>query len=198
MTKLNVMTPIAYAGERYSVIVDGHGFYGMLRAVGWHVDFKRVLDLGRPGRRIEALYFTPLDEENADEHNPVIPLIDFLGYNGWGITTKDFTNDSRLQSGRRRPSLVPEMSVALCRAADYVDRFILFSGDPELEPAINYVQARGKPVTIVGAVEQGLVADGLRRAAFDVRELNSPAMRHFLEKTRPAPDGASIPLVSSA
>ena len=61
-----------YDDERVALFIDGANLYAAARALGFDIDYKRLLKLfGEKGRLIRALYYTALIEDQ--EYSPIRP-----------------------------------------------------------------------------------------------------------------------------
>ena len=82
--------------ERVALFIDASNFYATARALGFDIDYKRLLELFK-GRchLVRAFYYITLIE--GQEYSPMRPLIDWLDYNGYTTVTKptkEFTDSS--------------------------------------------------------------------------------------------------------
>ena len=69
------------------VFVDGQSLFITAKTLGFSIDFKRLLDeLKTHGDVIRIKYYTLVDDE--DENSPLIPLTDWLSYNGYSVVIK--------------------------------------------------------------------------------------------------------------
>jgi len=76
-----------YPNERLAIFIDGANLYATAKALGFDIDYKRLLALFRTkGRLVRALYYTALHEEQ--EYSSIRPLVDWLDYNGYMMVTK--------------------------------------------------------------------------------------------------------------
>ncbi|MBC8451778.1 MAG: NYN domain-containing protein, partial [Rhodospirillaceae bacterium] len=86
--------------EKIALFIDGANLYAAARALGFDIDYKRLLEMFRGrGHLIRALYYTALVEDQ--EYSPIRPLVDWLDYNGFTMVTKpakEFTDSF----GRRK------------------------------------------------------------------------------------------------
>jgi uncharacterized LabA/DUF88 family protein len=150
--------------DKIALFIDGANLHATCRALGFDVDYKRLLTefLSR-GVLLRAYYFTTIVEDH--EYSSVRPLIDWLGYNGYIVFTKDLLDIN----GRRKikGSMNVELAVNALEIADHVDRMFLFSGDGDFCPLLNALQRRGVHVTVVSSMasQPAMVADELRRQA---------------------------------
>src|SRR5260370_29385369 len=78
---------IFYPEERLAIFIDGANLYSAARGLAFDIDYRRLLELfSTKGRLIRAFYYTALVEDQA--YSPIIPLVDWLDYNGYAMVTK--------------------------------------------------------------------------------------------------------------
>ncbi len=162
-----------YEDERTAIFLDGSNLYATARALGFDIDYKRLLAYFRNRTRVvRAIYYTALRDDA--EYSPLRPLIDWLDYNGYMVVTKpakEFTDEQ----GRRKTkgNMDIELAVDMMRLAPMLDHVVLFSGDGDFRSLIEAVQDMGCRVTVVSslAVRPPMVADDLRRQADDFVDL---------------------------
>ena len=85
--------------EKTALFIDGANLYAASRAVGFDVDYRRLLEFFGGVNLIRAYYYSALLD--TEEYSPLKPLTDWLAYNGYTLVTKpakEFTDGS----GRRR------------------------------------------------------------------------------------------------
>ncbi|MFQ5959236.1 MAG: NYN domain-containing protein, partial [Alphaproteobacteria bacterium] len=88
-----------YPQERIGLFIDGANLYAAARALGFDIDYKRLLEeFASKGRLIRAFYYTALLEDQ--EYSPIRPLVDWLDYNGYTMVTKP-TKEFTDAAGRR-------------------------------------------------------------------------------------------------
>ena len=158
---------IFYPEERLAVFIDGANLYATAKALGFDIDYRRLLGLfAAKGRLLRAFYYTAVVEEQ--EYSPLRPLVDWLDYNGFTVVTKpakEFTD----QTGRRRiqSNMDIEVAIDMLEVSDRVDHVVLFSGDGEFRRLVERVQRRGVRVSVVSSIrtQPAMVSDELRRQA---------------------------------
>ncbi|HYN00065.1 MAG TPA: NYN domain-containing protein [Aestuariivirgaceae bacterium] len=163
-----------YSDERVALFIDGSNLYATAKAVGFDIDYRRLLGWFRKRcRLVRAIYYTALMEDA--EYSPVRPLIDWLDYNGFTVVTKparEFTDSL----GRRKVkgNMDIEIAVDMMQLTDNLDHIVLFSGDGDFRSLVEAVQAKGRRVSVVStlATRPPMVADDLRRQADQFIELN--------------------------
>jgi uncharacterized LabA/DUF88 family protein len=166
-----------YPEERIGLFIDGSNLYSAARALGFDIDYKRLLDLfGAKGRLIRAFYYTALLDEQ--EYSPIRPLVDWLDYNGYTMVTKP-TKEYTDATGRRKikGNMDIELAIDVMEMAQHLDHIVLFSGDGDLRRLVEAVQRKGVRVTVVSTIRSTppMIADELRRQADNFVELQDLA-----------------------
>jgi len=156
-----------YSDERIALFIDGANLYATAKALGFDIDYKRLLALFRKqGRLVRALYYTALAEEQ--EYSSIRPLIDWLDYNGYTMVTKP-TKEFTDSLGRRKikGNMDIELTVDAMRLSRTVDHIVLFSGDGDFKCLVGALQQEGRRVSVVSTLQTQppMVADELRRQA---------------------------------
>lgn len=156
-----------YSEERIALFIDGANLYSAARALGFDIDYRRLLQLfGAQGRLIRAFYYTALLDEQ--EYSPIRPLIDWLDYNGFTMVTKP-TKEFTDAAGRRKikGNMDIELAIDVMEMAQHLDHIVLFSGDGDFRRLVEAVQRKGVRVTVVSTIRSTppMVADELRRQA---------------------------------
>ena len=184
--------------ERVALFIDGSNLYATARALGFDIDYKRLLGFFRErSRLLRAIYYTALLDDA--EYSPIRPLIDWLDYNGYMVVTKpakEFTD----ALGRRKVkgNMDIELAVDVMGLCDSLDHIVLFSGDGDFRSLVEAVQGRGRRVSVVSTLttRPPMVADDLRRQAdqfIDIVQLKAeigrdPADRESRRQAMPAAD----------
>ena len=172
---------------RIALFIDGANLYATARALGFDIDYKRLLkEFQDRGALLRAFYYTTITEDQ--EHVSLRPLIDWLDYNGYTVVTK-LSKEFVDAGGRRRVkgNMNIELAVNVMELADRVDAIYLFSGDGDFRSLLEAVQRRGVHVTVVSTVvsQPPMVADDLRRQAdafLDLAELKAKLGRDPSER----------------
>ena len=172
--------------SRLAVFVDGPSLYYSARALGFDVDFRRLLSwCNQQGSLLRAHYYTTIFEER--EYQNTRPLIDWLDYNGFTVKAKSVSEHDDGEGARRyRRNLSIEIAVDAIEIARHVDALMLFSGDGDLRPAVEAIQRRGVITSVVSTIrsQPPMLADELRRQAdrvYDLHDLQKEfgrAIRH--------------------
>ncbi|MBM84671.1 MAG: NYN domain-containing protein [Rhodospirillaceae bacterium] len=154
-------------GERLSLFIDGANLYAAARALGFDIDYKRLLNLfEKQGTFLRAYYYTALIEDQ--EYSPIRPLVDWLDYNGYTMITKP-TKEYTDTTGRRKikGDMDIELAIDMLEMAERLDHIVLFSGDGDFRKLVEAVQRKGVRVTVVSTVRSTppMAADELRRQA---------------------------------
>jgi uncharacterized LabA/DUF88 family protein len=176
--------------DRIALFIDGANLHATARALGFDVDYRRLLkEFQSRGALLRAFYYTAIIEDA--EYTSIRPLVDWLDYNGYTVVTK-LTKEFVEAGGRRRVkgNMSIELAVHAMELAGHIDRMFLFSGDGDFRPVLKAVQRRGVHATVVSTLtsQPPMVADDLRRQAdafIDLAELKPAIGRDPSE--RPAP-----------
>ncbi len=173
-----------YEQERVAMFIDGANLYATARALGFDIDYKRLLEVfsGRCNL-VRALYYTALVEDQ--EYSPIRPLVDWLDYNGYTMVTKP-TKEFTDATGRRKVkgNMDIELAVDVMEMLDHLDHIVLFSGDGDFRRLVEAIQRRGRRVTVVSTLrsQPPMIADELRRQAdlfIDLADLQSLVARQL-------------------
>jgi uncharacterized LabA/DUF88 family protein len=156
-----------FSNERIALFIDGSNLYAAARALGFDIDYKKLLKIfSQEGYMVRAFYYTALVEDQ--EYSPIRPLVDWLDYNGYTMVTKPakgFTD----AAGRRKikGNMDIELAVDVMEMTPHIDHVVIFSGDGDFRRLVEWAQSKGKRVTVVSTVRSKppMIADELRRQA---------------------------------
>ncbi|MGF7163175.1 uncharacterized LabA/DUF88 family protein [Rhodoligotrophos appendicifer] len=187
-----------YPGERAALFIDGANLYATAKALGFDIDYKRLLTIFRTkGRLVRAIYYTALVDDS--EYSPIRPLIDWLDYNGYSVVTKP-TREFTDSLGRRKikGNMDIELAVDVMEMSSSLDHVILFSGDGDFRSLVEAVQRKGLRVSVIStlATKPPMVSDDLRRQAdqfIDLMELRSEIGRETNEREPAKRDDQYVP-----
>ena len=113
-----------YDNERVALFIDGANLYSAARALGFDIDYRRLLKVFREkGRLVRAYYYTALVEDQ--EYSPIRPLIDWLDYNGYTMVTKP-TKEFTDAMGRRKikGNMDIELAIDVLEMAEHLDSLV--------------------------------------------------------------------------
>jgi len=170
-----------YPNERVALFIDGANLYATAKALGFDIDYKRLLALFRgKGQLVRALYYTALAEDQ--EYTSIRPLVDWLDYNGFTMVTKG--------------NMDIELTVDAMRLVEHLDHVILITGDGDFRALVAAMQQRGRRVSVVSTLrtQPPMVADELRRQAdqfIDLADLEEQICRD--PATRPVREPGTRP-----
>ena len=176
--------------NKIALFIDGANLYATAKALGFDVDYKRLLEeFQSRGKLFRSFYYTAVIEDQ--EFSSMRPLLDWLDYNGFTVVTKA-TKEFVDASGRRKikGNMDIELTVDAMELAEHIDQMVLFSGDGDFRSLVEAVQRRGVRVTVISTIasQPPMIADELRRQAdvfTDLVELQSKLGR--VPSERPAP-----------
>ena len=153
--------------EKVALFIDGANLYASVRALGFDIDYKRLLEFFKKEcRLVRTLYYITLLEDQ--EYSPIRPLIDWLEYNGYTMVTKP-TKEFTDSSGHRKlkGNMHIELAVDVLEMSEHLEHIILFSGDGDFRRLVEAVQRKGVRVSVISTLRShpSMVADELRRQA---------------------------------
>jgi uncharacterized LabA/DUF88 family protein len=156
-----------YPTERLALFIDGANFFSAAKALGFDIDYRKLLDEFRKrGVLVRAYYYTAIAEN--EEYSPIRPLVDWLDYNGFTLVTKPAREFTDSQGRKRwRGDMDIEIAVDMLEMAATVDHLVLFSGDGDFRALVEAVQRKGRRVTVVSTMKSQppMTSDDLRRQA---------------------------------
>src|SRR5690606_31234901 len=171
-----------YPNERVALFIDGANLHAAARALGFDIDYKRLLKQFQDKcHLIRAFYYTALVEDQ--EYSPLRPLIDWLDYNGFTMVTKPAKEYTDAMGRRKiKGNMDIELAIDVMEMAPHLDHGVLFSGDGDSRRLDDAVQRKGLPVSVVSTTktQPPMVADELRRQAdtfIELQDLSSKIMR---------------------
>lgn len=167
-----------YPDERIGLFIDGANFYSAVRALEVEIDYSKFLEEFRKrGRLVRANYYTALVD--GQDFSPLKKMVDWLDYNGFHVITKAAKEYTDASSGRKRTkgNMDVEITVDALQAADWLDHFILCSGDGDFCPLVRAIQNKGVRVSVVSTALSNppVASDELRRMADAFIELDDLA-----------------------
>jgi uncharacterized LabA/DUF88 family protein len=176
--------------SKLALFIDGANLYATAKALGFDIDYKRLLEeFQNWGSLVRAYYYTAIIEDQ--EYSSIRPLIDWLDYNGYTVVTKT-TKEFIDAAGRRKVkgNMDIELAIHALELAEHIDHLVLFSGDGDFRSLAEAIQRRGVRITVVSTIasQPPMVADELRRQAddfVDIVELQPFISRDSTERPSP-------------
>lgn len=174
--------------ERIALFIDGANLYATSRALGFDIDYRKLLGaFQKRAYLLRAYYYTALIEDQ--EYSSIRPLIDWLDYNGYKVVTKpakEFTD----AAGRRKikGNMDIELTIEAMELSSVIDHYVLFSGDGDFRSLVEALQRRGRKVSVVSTMlsQPPMISDELRRQAdhfIDLASLKAEIGRDASERT---------------
>src|SRR3954452_2295872 len=156
-----------YQDERVALFIDGSNLYATAKALGFDIDYKRLLVFFRKrSRLIRAIYYTALMDDA--EYSPIRPLIDWLDYNGYRVVTKPAKQFTDAMGVRKiKGNMDVELAIDVMQLSENLDHIVLFSGDGDFRSLVAAVQTKARRVSVVSTLttRPPMIADDLRRQA---------------------------------
>lgn len=180
--------------ERTALFIDGANLYATARALGFEIDYKKLLkEFQSQYNILRAIYYTTVSEDQ--EYSSIRPLIDWLDYNGYSVVTRT-VREYADQNGRRKTkaNIDIELAVDAMEMAAHIDHMILFSGDGDFRRLVSAMQRAGVRVTAISTIstQPGMIADELRRQCdtfLDLADLQTKIGRDLGDRPPREPRG---------
>src|SRR6201988_4307720 len=124
------------SSNRVGLFIDGANLYATARALGFDIDYRRLLtDFQKRGTLVRASYYTAIIEDQ--EYSSIRPLIDWLNYHGYTVVTKptqEFIDDT--SRPKVKGSMAIELAVGAMELTERIDQMVLFSGDGDFRALV--------------------------------------------------------------
>jgi uncharacterized LabA/DUF88 family protein len=160
-------SPLTFAPtERVGLFIDGAELHATAKALGFDIDFKRLLALfRRSARLIRAHYYTLLPD--GDTRDQVHQLVDWLEYNGFTTVTKRVRDNRSSDRQTTSSRMHIELAVDAMQLADGLDHMVIMSGHGDFRSLVAMLQGQGKRVSVLSTLSTrpAMIADELRRQA---------------------------------
>lgn len=160
--------------NRIAVFVDGANFYATQKLLGFNIDWSKMLDeIKKRGSLLRAYYYSAT---LPGEQSKVIPLLDYLVYNGYCVVTKEAKRyRSRVGEDKIKGNMDIELVCHMIELAysGMVDSMLLMSGDGDFAECVRVCQRRGVRVAVMSTIQSAspMCADELRRQADEFVDL---------------------------
>lgn len=135
MTRLNQYDKVA-------VFFDMSNLYFAARDLGIRIDYTKLLDFLRDGRRLHRAYAYMAV---APDDTTAVPFLTWLRRNGFRVVTKPL---KRFSDGTTKGDLDMELAVDLLSQAPYIDVAVIVSGDGDFTYLVDGAQRLGLRVEI--------------------------------------------------
>ena len=157
--------------EKIAVLIDGANLYSASRALGFDIDYRRLLsDFRQKGYLVRAIYYTALAEDQ--EYSSLRPLIDWLDYNGYRVVTKPLQGIHRRAGAAQGQGQHGHRARGRCHGDGRAHR-----------PFRPVLRRRRFPLSGRGAAAEGQEGDGRLDAQHAAAD----------DRRRPAPAGGPLP-----
>ena len=152
-----------YKNDKLGIFIDGASFYSVQRACGIDCDYKMLLKEMSTRGRLQTVNFYSL--VTSDVVDPMMPLIDWLSYNGYNVKLKETHLDV---NNRKIGSCDVNMAVDMVCASSHLDHIVYLGAKRDVAYALDAMRLNGARSTVISTLEgaeRPVVADELRRAA---------------------------------
>ena len=129
--------------EKMVILIDGPNLFAAAKTIGFDLDYKKLLaEFRTRGNLVRAKYYTAVDD--AEEFSTIVPLIDWLDYNGYSVVTKSMKSFTDGEGRRKtKGNMNVDIAVEAMELAPYVGHIVLFSGDGDFRAVVEARAASG-------------------------------------------------------
>lgn len=165
---LNVNEPTA-------VLIDGYNTLSTTKLLKFDIDFRKLLNLFQNKTRLVKIYYFASLRDNPADHDPMIPVIQWMMYNGYNVISKKMNEFMNIDNIQSKGNMDVEISVTVLEMVKSVDHIVLFTGDENFRFLIEAVQRMGTRITVCSSMQcqPQIMSDDLRRQADNFIELNN-------------------------
>ena len=178
-----------YPNERLALFIDGANLYATAKALGFDIDYKRLLALSYQGSASARAVLHGAGRGSGVLVDPSPRRLARLQRLHDGDQAHQGIHR---RAGRRKikGNMDIELTVDAMRLVEHLDHVVLFTGDGDFRALVAALQMRGRTVSVVSTLQTQppMVADELRRQAdqfIDLADLEDQICRD--PATRPAP-----------
>lgn len=169
----NTLKAILNPDHKVCVFIDGSNMFSTAKNLNLMIDYKKFRELFFLNcDLIRICYYSAiLETDKETDPNPVVPLLDWLSYNGFSVTTKKATQYKYTRDGKEftktKGNIDIEIAVDMMMLGEHCNHIILVSGDSDFLPVVRHMQLRGKIITVMSTIktQPSMVGDELRRQA---------------------------------
>ncbi len=164
--------------KRIGLFIDGSNIYASARALGFKVDFTKLLTYYKDqGEVVNAFYFTALPPKDVE--SPLRRMVDYVRYNGFSVIekeTREYIDPEGIK--KLKGNMDVEIAVYAAETAVAMTHMVLYSGDGDFRCLIESMQRRHNiHCTVVAA--RNLTANVLRSQANEYIDLVTLRDRFF-------------------
>lgn len=165
--------------SRVSLFIDVSNIYYSQQTLGWEIDYQKVIGYFKSHTNlISAFFYSGVVSSNTKQQKFFSKMKRF----GFIVKTKEvkWIRDKNSKVLKGKGNLDIELALDMSHTTKKYTVAVLFSGDSDFTPAIEFVQAKRKKVVVFSS--RGHISKELARAA----DLYVPfeSMREELERTK--------------
>ena len=158
---------------RAAVFIDGANNSQVCKSLRMQLDWSVVRnDMFNQFNAIRLYYYTALLTNEAGTID-IMPLVDWLEFNGYTVVTKAAKTHIRDDGTTRvKGDMDMEIAVDAIRLAPRIDHVILFSGDGDFCYLVHALKQLGVYVTVVSSKHTNILSSDLERSADNFIDLH--------------------------
>jgi uncharacterized LabA/DUF88 family protein len=137
--------------RRFALFIDGANVYASAKALGWEIDWDKVLVYYRKNDLVRAYYYTAI----AEGESRLRPMVDYLAFNGYVLKTKPMKifRDPVTGVVKEKGNVDMELALDALDISEFVTDIVIFTGDGDFRILVERLQQRGVRIHIVSTVK---------------------------------------------
>jgi uncharacterized LabA/DUF88 family protein len=167
----HVANPHFEGWQKTCVFIDGAFLYRTVNAIGFDIDYKRLLEFFRNRCNLVRIYYYIALDPNKETN--LYRLVDWLQYNGYYVHVQEIIEYMEGKFTSQDVSM--PLALDMFDMADKMDHLVICGGVPQLSGLIKRSRDKGAIVTLFGSIQTptARVNDMLRREADQFMEIAS-------------------------
>jgi uncharacterized LabA/DUF88 family protein len=166
--------------NRTAIFMDSSNVYHSMKNIGWEIDWKKLIDyFSKEVNLINANFYMvekkPLSEE-------CVKLQSVLRKNGYKIKKKDLKEIYCSESNKKqyKGNMDIELAIDAIKSIETYDTCILFSGDGDFVPLVEYLEARNKVVKVISSIKKRTAIELID--AVGMNHISIESLRPYIER----------------
>lgn len=158
--------------KKVSVFIDAANILYSQQSLGWKIDYKKLIKYFKKKTNLVEAYFYSGKVTSNQKQSKFFELMEKFGYK---VKTKEvkWIKDSKGKILKGKGNLDIELALDLTHTTSNYDIALIFSGDSDFAPAIDFIRNLGKRVIVIstrGHISKELIQTSNLYLSFDKLE----------------------------
>jgi len=171
MDKINLFSKLI-SKKRVSLFIDAANILYSQQSLGWKIDYKKLIKYFKKRTNLTEAYFYSGKVTSNQKQLKFFELMEKFGYK---VKTKEvkWIKDSKGKIIKGKGNLDIELALDLTHTTNNYDVALIFSGDSDFAPAIDFIRNLGKREVVIstrGHISKELIQTSNLYLSFDKLE----------------------------